>query len=90
MRIATVRSVCECQAQLGADLDEHRHVIRGWAKDTRQKSQDSAPATAIGAENQLFDVAWLCPLCTRNTLRSFDNAGLVWRNSSEPELRPHG
>jgi hypothetical protein len=77
---ATIRSVCECQAKLGADLDEHRHVVRGWAFDRRGGKELLAPAHSIGAGRERFDVAWSCPVCTRNQLRSFDASALSFRD----------
>lgn len=66
----TVQSVCECQAILEADLDDHRLVLSGWeieADGTRQ----TAPAHSIDPDKLRFDVAWLCPACGRNTMCSF-------------------
>ena len=83
MKIATIFSACECQAKLGAELDEHKHVVRGWAKDLRRRKEAAAPAHTIGAEKHRFDVAWFCPFCIRNTLRSFDSGGLSWREVQE-------
>ena len=80
MKLATVYSVCECQGQLGAELDEQRCVVKGWARDLRRKRELPAPANSIGPERVRFDVAWMCPLCTRNTLRSFDASGLMFRD----------
>ncbi|HEY4122401.1 MAG TPA: hypothetical protein VGM56_31255 [Byssovorax sp.] len=73
---ATVVSRCECQASLHASLDAERHVVEGAA--TRHGKRESAPAHSIAAsaKAERFDVAWLCPFCGRNTLRSFD-AGAV-------------
>jgi hypothetical protein len=79
MKTAVVYSVCECQARLGAELDEHRVVIRGWAKDTRRGQELNAPANAVRTDTPRFDVGWMCPFCTRNTLRSFDTAALGYR-----------
>jgi len=76
---ATVLSACECQARLGAELDEHKHVVRGWAQDLKRGKAETAPAHSIGADEDRFDVAWLCPFCIRNTLRSFDRSALAWR-----------
>jgi hypothetical protein len=78
MKIASVRSVCECQARLGADVDEQLNALRGWARDGRGR-QLVAPATARHTSGTRFDLGWLCPLCTRNTLRSFDAAALSFR-----------
>jgi hypothetical protein len=79
VKTATIRSVCECQAQLGAELGEQRRVIRGWAKDIRRRETRPAPAHSIHPEADIFDVAWFCPFCIRNTLRSFDASGLAYR-----------
>ena len=62
-------SRCECQATLTAVLDDKRHVLHGRA--TRLGATENAPAHSIGAERESFDLAWLCPFCGRNTLRSF-------------------
>jgi len=78
MKVATVHSRCECQAHLGAELDEQRVALRGWAIDAR-KQRLAAPANAIGPGRERFDVGWACPFCTRNTLRSFTGAALVFR-----------
>ena len=78
MKIATVRSVCECQARLGADVDEQLNAQRGWARDTRGR-EIVAPATARRASGTRFDLGWMCPYCTRNTLRSFDATALAFR-----------
>ena len=62
-------SRCECQARLTATLDEHRHVLEGWA--ISHGAKESAPAHSINAHLERFEVAWLCPFCNRNTLREF-------------------
>jgi hypothetical protein len=78
MKVATVHSVCECEAHLSAELDEQRVVLRGWARDAR-KLELPAPANSIGPERERFDVGWACPFCTRNTLRCFTASALVFR-----------
>jgi hypothetical protein len=87
MKTATIHSSCECQARLGANLDANKYVLRGWARDPRGREQ-SAPAQSIGASGVRFDVAWSCPLCTRNVLRSFDSSALVWRETAAGQTRP--
>ena len=82
MKVARVHSRCECQAQLGAELDEQRVAQRGWAVDAR-KLELPAPANAIGPEREHFDVGWACPFCTRNTLRSFTGSSLVFHDRPE-------
>jgi hypothetical protein len=82
MKIATIRSVCECQARLEADLDENRHVLRGSARDARRGRVETAPAHSIGADRAQFQVAWLCPFCIRNQLRPFDAGGLSYHEQS--------
>jgi hypothetical protein len=81
MKTAVLYSVCECQARLGVELDEHRVVIRGWAKDPRRGQEILAPANAMRTDSPRFDVGWMCPICTRNTLRSFDAASLAFREA---------
>ncbi|MGC4088307.1 MAG: hypothetical protein QM756_10485 [Polyangiaceae bacterium] len=81
MKTAVVNSPCECQARLGAELDERRVVVRGWARDPRRGREELAPANAIGAERSRFDVGWSCPFCTRNVLRSFEAAALSYRDA---------
>jgi hypothetical protein len=80
MKSARVQSTCECQAQLFADLDEGRRVLRGWVKDRRGREYN-APANSMRIEQVRFDVGWLCPVCTRNTLRSFDVSTLLYKDS---------
>jgi hypothetical protein len=82
MKKATIVSVCECQARLSAELDENKQVVTAWARDPRRKTVLNAPAHTIGGQRPLFDVAWLCPFCVRNTLRTFDTGGLGWQESA--------
>jgi hypothetical protein len=67
-------------------LDEQRQVLRAWARSFSSKAEERAPAHSIGAERTRFDVGWLCPICMRNTLRSFDADGLAWREQTAPSL----
>jgi len=76
-----ISSRCECQATLTATLDEHRHVIVGWAK--LRGASERAPAHSINAHLERFDVGWLCPFCGRNTLRTF-YAGALRRAPAAP------
>jgi hypothetical protein len=78
MKIATVRSVCECQTRLFADINEQLTAVRGWARDSRGR-ECLAPANALRAGELRFDVGWMCPSCTRNVLRSFDAGALAFR-----------
>jgi hypothetical protein len=80
MKTATVESKCECEAKLVAELDEEHRVLRGSAKDWRGRER-LAPATAMHAQNGRFDVGFMCPFCTRNTLRSFEAEALAYRSS---------
>jgi hypothetical protein len=80
MKVTRVHSKCECQVNLCAELDEARVVLRGWAVDAR-KLELPAPANAIGAQRERFDVGWSCPFCTRNTLRSFTASALSFREA---------
>jgi len=80
MKIARVESRCECQAQLVAELDEARSVVRGFVDDRSRGRQVQAPANAtkkIG--DKQVDVGWSCPMCTRNTLRAFNVESLSYR-----------
>jgi hypothetical protein len=81
MKVATVHSVCECQAGLSADLDEKRSVLRGSARDPARNRVLSAPANAMPGDGELFNVGWACPLCTRNVLRSFTTSALSYREA---------
>ena len=83
MKIATVRSVCECQAKLEADLAEDLRVLAGRAQRSRRESPDTAPANLLNGDG-VFQVGWFCPFCIRNTLRSFTKGGLSWREVPEP------
>lgn len=65
----SVSSRCECQANLTATLDENRNVIAGSA--SRGGSREVAPAHKMASSGEHFDIAWACPYCGRNTLRSF-------------------
>lgn len=82
MKVATVRSVCECQAKLGAELDARQVVVRGWAFDPKRGQELVAPANRVGTGTPHFDVAWFCPFCTRNTLRSFDTSALCFSDAN--------
>ena len=90
MKIATVYSACECQARLGAELDAHRVVVRGWARVARRGDEIVAPSNSIAPELARFDVTWLCPFCTRNVLRSFDASALAYREVTPRESTPPG
>ncbi|HEX9295581.1 MAG TPA: hypothetical protein VF881_07090 [Polyangiaceae bacterium] len=83
MKQAIIRSVCECQSALEAVLDEQRFVLAGFAIGP-DRTRERAPAHSIEAQRKRFDVAWLCPVCGRNTLRSFDAGGLAWQDGSPP------
>ena len=65
----SISSRCECQATLSATLDEKRHVLSG--KATRRGTSERSAAHSIHADNDRFDVGWLCPFCNRNVLRTF-------------------
>lgn len=87
MKSAIVSSVCECQARLGAELDEDHNVVHGWSRDVRGRTENS-PCTRASNDGNRFHLAWLCPFCGRNTLRSFDVQALAFRDPAEPETRP--
>ena len=88
MKVTKVHSKCECQVNLCAELDETRTVLRGWAVDWR-KVELPAPANAIGAQRERFDVGWACPFCTRNTLRSFTASALSFREAESKNPPPN-
>lgn len=81
MKTATIYSVCECQARLGAEIDTNHLTLRGWARDPKRGEELTAPANAMRPSGRRFDVGWSCPFCTRNTLRSFESSALVYRES---------
>jgi len=73
MKIARVESRCECQAHLVAELDEARAVVRGYVSDHARGREVMAPANAAKKfDAKTVDVGWSCPMCTRNTLRTFN------------------
>ena len=79
MKIARVESRCECQAHLVAELDEARSVVRGFVSDFSRKREISAPAnTTKKVDARTVDVGWSCPMCTRNTLRTFNIETLAY------------
>jgi hypothetical protein len=79
MRQATVRSRCECQSTLVATLDDERQVVHAYVLD-KAGEKENAPGHSIGASKGAarFDIGWLCPVCGRNTLRSFDAESLAY------------
>jgi len=88
VKTATVHSRCECQSGLGAELDEQRRAIRGWARDRRSGRVLVAPAHSIHPEAEVFEIAWSCPICTRNQVRLFDASGLSFREPGPPSASP--
>ena len=80
MKIARVESRCECQAQLVAELDEAHTVLRGFVSDRARGRELVAPANTTKAlDTTTVDVGWSCPVCTRNTLRTFNVGTLSYR-----------
>ena len=88
MSQATIQSRCECQASLWAALNQQRLVIGGWASDPRRNRQEPCTAHSINADQEQFQVAWLCPYCGRNTLRSFYAGALTYRTARVSERPP--
>ena len=84
MRQAQIRTRCECQAELVATLNEQRLVLEAAALHPNDGTSEKAPAHTIHPENARFDVAWLCPYCGRNTLRSFYADALAYREVAAP------
>ena len=87
-RQATIQSRCECQATLFASLNEERHVLTAWAKEPRRGKAQTCPAHSIQADQSRFEVAWLCPVCGRNTLRVFYAGALTFRAARPSEMPP--
>lgn len=77
MKVAIIRSVCECQARLVAEIDAGGRAANGRAQ--KQGEALVAPTHALNNEDEYFDVGWQCPFCGRNTLRSFYRGALEWR-----------
>ncbi len=71
----SIQTVCECQATLHAELGADRLIMRGWAR--RRGQEESAPANTVGKPEERFDVVWQCPMCGRNTLRTFHEGALT-------------
>jgi hypothetical protein len=88
MKTALVQSVCECQARLGAELDEQRRALHGWAR--LRLRELPAPATTTKSGNESLNVGWMCPFCTRNILRPFDATALVFQEKPTPSIAPPG
>jgi len=62
-----------------AELDEAHSVVRGFVSDRERGRELPAPANAtkkIG--DKQVDVGWSCPVCTRNTLRTFNVEALSY------------
>lgn len=76
MKVAKAQSRCECQATLIAEVDEQGRVLSGAV--IQHGVREKAPANAMGAGQARFDIGWLCPVCGRNTLRSFELGGLTF------------
>jgi len=72
MDATVLRSRCECQATLVAEISSDGRVISGRAR--HRGADEVAPATRTRSAGSLLDIGWQCPFCGRNTLRSFDLA----------------
>ena len=83
-----IQSMCECQALLGAALDDNKQVLRGWVHAAGSEDAEPAPANSVGADGERFDVVWKCPVCGRNTLRSFYQGALDRVAAPEPASTP--
>ena len=62
-----------------AELNEAQTVVRGFVSDRARGREVLAPANAtkkIG--DKQVDVGWSCPVCTRNTLRTFNVETLIY------------
>jgi hypothetical protein len=69
------QSVCECQALLEAELDERHQILTGSARKPGSE-RETAPANSVKGDGDRFDIVWQCPMCGRNTLRSFSAGAL--------------
>jgi hypothetical protein len=88
MRQATLRSRCECQAQLVATINESHLVVSAFAID-RSGEMEAAPAHTMGPKDERFDVGWLCSVCGRNVMRSFSADAIGWFEvATPPVLKP--
>jgi len=76
MKTTQVRTFCECQACLIAEFDEQLNVIAEYCEDSRAR-KIGAPASKAFASVSQVGVSFSCPVCTRNTLRTFSPASLV-------------
>lgn len=85
MRQAIIRTVCECQADLVATLNEQHLVLEASAIHPTDRTLESAPAHSMHPDEPSFDIGWLCPFCGRNTLRSFSADALSWRKVKAEE-----
>lgn len=74
MSSTELRSRCECEAYLVAEVAPDGQVEKGRAR--RDGRSEIAPAARTRAKGQQIDIGWQCPFCGRNTLRSFDLGGL--------------
>ena len=72
-----VRSTCECEAPLFAEVDSNHRVCRGWTSSRDGEHELPAPAHAVANDGRSYGVIWLCPVCLRNTLRCFDGSRSV-------------
>ena len=88
MKTALVLSRCECQATLGAAINEQGVVVHGFARDPRRQRELAAPANATQIGDERFNVGWFCPFCIRNSLRSFDKSTLAYREPAEASSPP--
>lgn len=82
MKTAEVQTRCECQGRLCAVISESGTVLSGTVRQGKE-APELAPATAMGVGSDTFQVGWLCPLCGRNTMRSFYRGALVFTESEQ-------
>ncbi len=73
MDATVLRSRCECQASLVAEVTSSGQVLSGRA--SHRGRDEVAPATRTRSAGSRLDIGWQCPFCGRNTLRSFDLQG---------------
>jgi len=89
MKTAKVRTVCECQAFLLAELDEQLNVVSGTCEDSRGRITHAPSSKAFVSKGQM-GITFACPVCSRNALRTFSLAKFVWVESQAPKRPQSG
>ncbi len=85
MKTTQVKTFCECQACLIAELDEQLNVLSGYCEDSH-KRRTNAPASKAFVSRSQVGISFSCPVCTRNALRTFSHAKLIWLTQQTENL----